>query len=112
MEREYVATVGVSNAGEEPGEALVMALRKGVQTADGVYEADVREIKGRDVRLVVREGKNRMVRRWEAGLCVACTSVKGLALCYPIVFDFVETSLVCCAEIADLCGAPLDQKKG
>ena len=64
MEREYVATVDVSNpeAGE-PGDALVEALREGVSTADGVYRADVAGIDGRDVRVVVREGKNRMVRR-------------------------------------------------
>ena len=67
MEREYIAAVDVPKAGEEPGEGVVMALRRGVKTADGVYEADVREIKGRDIRLVVREGKNRMVRRWEVG---------------------------------------------
>eukprot|EP00752_Nemacystus_decipiens_P017129 g15344.t1 len=66
VEREYVATVDVSDddpeAGE-PGDALVAALREGVSTADGVYKADVAAIDGRDVRVVVREGKNRMVRR-------------------------------------------------
>ena len=59
-----MATVDVSQSREEPGEALVAALKQGVQTADGVYEGDVREIEGRCVRLVVREGKNRMVRRY------------------------------------------------
>lgn len=65
VEREYVATVDVADpeAGE-PGEALVAALREGVSTADGVYKADVSEIDGRDVRVIVREGKNRMVRRY------------------------------------------------
>lgn len=64
VEREYVATVDVSDpeAGQ-PGDALVAALREGVSTADGVYKADVAGIDGRDVRVVVREGKHRMVRR-------------------------------------------------
>ena len=59
-----MATVDVSHpeAGE-PGDALVEALLEGVSTADGVYKADVAGIDGRDVRVVVREGKNRMVRR-------------------------------------------------
>lgn len=64
VEREYVATVDVADpeAGE-PGDALVSALCEGVSTADGIYKADVPGIDGRDVRVVVREGKNRMVRR-------------------------------------------------
>lgn len=63
MEREYVATVEVPPLEEEPGDALVEALNKGVPTADGVHEGDVRGIDGRDVTIIVREGKNRMVRR-------------------------------------------------
>lgn len=63
VEREYVASVEVPPASEEPGDSLVAALGEGVTTADGVYKADVPGIDGRDVRVVVREGKNRMVRR-------------------------------------------------
>lgn len=63
MEREYVATVDVPEAAEEPGDALVTTLHEGVPTADGVYTADVPGIDGRNIRVVVREGKNRMVRR-------------------------------------------------
>lgn len=59
-----MATVDVSDpASGEPGDVLVATLREGVPTADGVYKADVAGIDGRDVRVVVREGKNRMVRR-------------------------------------------------
>ncbi|CAM9717837.1 unnamed protein product [Scytosiphon promiscuus] len=63
VEREYVASVEVLPTSEEPGDSLVAALGEGVTTADGVYKADVPGIDGRDVRVVVREGKNRMVRR-------------------------------------------------
>ncbi|CAM9324927.1 unnamed protein product [Ectocarpus sp. 12 AP-2014] len=63
VEREYVASVDVPPEGEEPGDSLVTALNEGITTADGVYRADVPAISGRDVRVVVREGKNRMVRR-------------------------------------------------
>lgn len=65
VEREYVASVDVPPEGEEPGDSLVAALNEGITTADGVYRADVPAIDGRDVRVVVREGKNRMVRRSE-----------------------------------------------
>lgn len=65
VEREYVASVDVPPEGEEPGDSLVTALNEGITTADGVYRADVPAISGRDVCVVVREGKNRMVRRSE-----------------------------------------------
>lgn len=63
VEREYIATVDVPLAAEEPGDALISTLKEGVTTADGVYTADVPGIDGRNIRVVVREGKNRMVRR-------------------------------------------------
>lgn len=63
VEREYFAKVEVPVSGEEPGQELVAALKEGVTTADGVYKADVPGIDGTTVRVVVREGKNRMVRR-------------------------------------------------
>lgn len=66
VEREYVASVDVPPEGDEPGDSLVTALNEGITTADGVYRADVPGISGRDVRVVVREGKNRMVRRSES----------------------------------------------
>lgn len=69
VEREYVATVEVPSDGDEPGDALVKALKAGVQTADGVYHADVVQISGRDVTVIVREGKHRMVRRWDSLRC-------------------------------------------
>lgn len=64
VEREYVATVDVPELGIEPGEALKKALSEGVATADGTHEADVPAIEGREVNVVVREGKHRMVRRY------------------------------------------------
>lgn len=70
MEREYYAKVDVPVSGEEPGRELVSALKEGVTTADGVYKADVPGIDGRTVRVVVREGKNRMVRRYVRAVVV------------------------------------------
>ena len=64
VEREYFAKVEVPESGAEPGRELVAALKEGVTTADGVYKADVPAIDGRTVRVVVREAKNRMVRRY------------------------------------------------
>lgn len=59
-----MATVDVPPEADEPGDSLVAALSDGVATADGVYRADVPGIDRRDVRVVVQEGKNRMVRRY------------------------------------------------
>lgn len=58
VEREYLATVEGA-----PDEALVATLAGGVETAEGRFEAEVLSIEGDVVRLVVREGKHRMVRR-------------------------------------------------
>lgn len=80
MEREYVATVDVPEAGDEPGDTLIKALSDGVPTADGTYAADVPSIHGRDVRVVVREGKNRMVRRYaEFSLGSVCAKLSMLS---------------------------------
>jgi len=63
VEREYVATV--ENVVDD--EALGVALRVGVETIeDGqpfVVQGKLLEVSGADVRLVVKEGKHRMVRR-------------------------------------------------
>lgn len=75
MEREYAATVDVPELGIEPGEALIQTLSKGVVTADGTYEADVAAIEGREVNIVVREGKHRMVRRCDK--CVGAGLTAG-----------------------------------
>jgi 23S rRNA pseudouridine2605 synthase len=58
VEREYVATVE-----GEPGPALTARLAEGVETEEGTFTARVVTIEGQDVRLVVTEGKHRMVRR-------------------------------------------------
>jgi pseudouridine synthase len=56
--RVYVATVEPA-----PGPTLPDVLRAGVQTADGVFTAEVLALDGARVRLSVTEGKHRMVRR-------------------------------------------------
>ncbi len=57
-EREYIAVVE-----GEPGPTLVDRLTVGVETAEGTFSARVEAIDGATVRLVVTEGKHRMVRR-------------------------------------------------
>lgn len=58
VEREYVAEIeGEADA------ALTARLAAGVQTAEGVFTARVVESEGARIRLVVTEGKHRMVRR-------------------------------------------------
>lgn len=59
----------------EPGEGLIEALNAGVETADGTYKADVPGIEGRDVRVVVREGKHRMVRRYGIEYWFVCDRI-------------------------------------
>lgn len=58
VEKEYVATV------ENPVPAgLGAILAAGVRTGDGVHVAQLVGVDGQQVRLIVREGKHRMVRR-------------------------------------------------
>jgi len=59
IEREYVAQV----EGEVSEAELRETLAAGVKTSDGVVCADVVEAADATVRLIVREGKHRMVRR-------------------------------------------------
>lgn len=59
IEREYVAQV----EGEVHEAELRETLAAGVKTSDGVVCADVVEAADTTVRLIVREGKHRMVRR-------------------------------------------------
>ena len=58
VEREYCAWVEGS-----PDESLVSRLREGVETSLGLAQAKVLSIEGNCVRLVVTEGRNRIVRR-------------------------------------------------
>ena len=58
VEREYCAWVE-----GEPDETLVETLRNGVHTSLGLAKASVLSIEGNCVRLVVTEGRNRIVRR-------------------------------------------------
>lgn len=57
-EREYIATVDPA-----PQAGLAAFLAAGVRTSDGVFSARVVSIDGANVRLVVTEGRHRMVRR-------------------------------------------------
>ncbi len=58
IEREYVAKVE-----GEPTSELIEILAKGVETSVGLATATVLSIEGNVVRLVVTEGRNRVVRR-------------------------------------------------
>ena len=58
IEREYVAKVE-----GKPTDALIETLAKGVETSVGLATATVLSIEGDVVRLVVKEGRNRVVRR-------------------------------------------------
>ena len=58
IEREYVA-----NVEGEPTSQLIAKLAKGVETSVGLATAKVLSIEGDVVRLVVTEGRNRVVRR-------------------------------------------------
>ena len=58
IEREYIAKVE-----GEPTDALIETLAKGVETSVGLATATVLSIEGDVVRLVVKEGRNRVVRR-------------------------------------------------
>ena len=58
VEREYCAWVD-----GEPEESLVERLHQGVETSLGLAQAKVLSIEGNCVRLVVTEGRNRIVRR-------------------------------------------------
>lgn len=59
MEREYIATV----EGSIQKNALRDILAAGVETAEGTFAARLEEVWGQTVRIVVAEGKYRMVRR-------------------------------------------------
>ncbi len=58
MEREYVAVVE-----DEVLPDLADLLEAGVETAEGIFCARLVHAEGRTLRLVVKEGKHRMVRR-------------------------------------------------
>jgi len=58
VEREYLAWVE-----GEPQSSLVETLQQGVKTSLGVATAKVLSIDGNCVRLIVTEGRNRIVRR-------------------------------------------------
>ncbi|MEZ4320938.1 MAG: pseudouridine synthase [Myxococcota bacterium] len=61
--KEYVATV----EGAVPAD-LGARLAAGVETGEGVHVAELLDVREQAVRLVVREGKHRMVRRMLANL--------------------------------------------
>lgn len=71
VEKEYVAEV----EGEPPPD-LAERLAAGVETAEGVHTARLVAVEGRSVRVVVTEGKHRMVRRMLANLGLPVTSLR------------------------------------
>ena len=58
IEREYIATVEGT-----PTEALVERLAEGVETSVGLAKGKVISIKDSQIRLIMTEGRNRVVRR-------------------------------------------------
>lgn len=85
VEKEYVAECDISQGSDElradPGAFLARALDGGVETALGVHRADVLDVAvlsptSIDVRLVVREGKHRMVRRMLANVGCPVTALR------------------------------------
>jgi hypothetical protein len=71
VEREYVATVD----GDALQPDLKARLEEGVQTSLGIFAADLLEQKDNTVRLVVTEGKYRMVRRILANVGLPVTAL-------------------------------------
>ena len=59
VEREYLATV----EGSPQLESLGAVLAEGVETAEGIVQSRLEWVEGDRVRVVVTEGKHRMVRR-------------------------------------------------
>ena len=88
VEREYLAWVE-----GEPSAELVETLAKGVQTSLGIARAKVLDIADGCVRLVVTEGRNRIVRRM---LHNAGHSVQDLMRVRfgPIVLGEIEESMM------------------
>ena len=58
IEREYIATVE-----GEPDQGLIERLAEGIPTSVGTAQGEVIAIDGNTVRVIMREGKNRIVRR-------------------------------------------------
>ena len=70
VEKEYVATV------ERPAPPdLEALLQAGVVTKEGVHTARLLGVAGNEIRLVVTEGKHRMVRRMLANLGLPVTAL-------------------------------------
>jgi 23S rRNA pseudouridine2605 synthase len=61
---EVPKTYRAKLAGPRPGERALGALRRGVQLEDGpTAPAEVRRLRGNEIELTIREGRNRQVRR-------------------------------------------------
>ena len=74
IRRVYAATVE-----GDPGNPLTQALAGGVETAQGVFTAEVLSIEGAAVTLAVTEGKHRMVRRLLANAGHPVTTLRRLS---------------------------------
>jgi 23S rRNA pseudouridine2605 synthase len=71
VEREYVAIVEGA-----PRSDLGEVLAAGVDTTEGVFPARLVSVEGQAVRLVVQEGKHRMVRRLLANVGLPVTDLR------------------------------------
>ena len=88
VEKEYLAEV----SGEPPSD-LAERLAAGVPTAEGTHMARLVSSEGPKVRLVVTEGKHRMVRRMLANLGLPVTRLHRLRLGQVELGDLAEGAL-------------------
>lgn len=96
VEKEYLATV----EGTAPAD-LGAQLAAGVETEEGIHVAKLVSAEGNQVRLVVTEGKHRMVRRMLANLGLPVTALVRLR------FGPVELGALASGELRELDEAEL-----
>mmetsp|Transcript_10750 Transcript_10750/g.16038 ORF Transcript_10750/g.16038 Transcript_10750/m.16038 type:complete len:333 (-) Transcript_10750:101-1099(-) len=63
VEREYKCLVEPKDGMPPPGHSLIDKVFEGVATADGIFPGEITGIEGCKVKVIVKEGKYRMVRR-------------------------------------------------
>ena len=58
VEREYIAIVEGA-----PGQELIPRIAAGIETGVGLAQGEILSIQENEIRLIMREGRNRIVRR-------------------------------------------------